>query len=434
MSSDVVSLACNETAERLNTDCLCVSLDREALRREFSSLPDGEALAEMIEVDRPTLFAGSAVFVSGAHVERMAEIIAAIERVVVLPAYQGHVLTYAPDSARHVPRAKGVFLGYDFHLGEAGPKLIEINSNAGGGLLNALLARAQHACCDTAKAVLPGALAGDRPEAIFLEMFLSEWRAERGERPLKTIAIVDKDPQSQYLYPEFLLFCRLFERQGMTVIICDPSELKWERGALWHEGRALDLVYNRLTDFPLEHPENEALRLSYLAGGAVVTPHPHVHALYADKRNLVALSDAHLLEKWGVDEQTRNVLVAGIPKTERVDASRAGDFWQRRRQLFFKPASGYGSKAAYRGDKLTRRVFDDILAAAYVAQELVMPTSRRLDVDGAPVELKLDLRNYVYDGAVQLVAARLWRGQTTNFRTPGGGFAPVLSVPCKDCS
>jgi hypothetical protein len=45
------------------------------------------------------------------------------------------------------------------------------------------------------------------------------------------------------------------------------------------------------------------------------------------------------------------------------------------------------------------------------------------------VELKLDLRNYVYAGHVQLIAARLWQGQTTNFRTPGGGFAPVLTVP-----
>jgi hypothetical protein len=25
-----------------------------------------------------------------------------------------------------------------------------------------------------------------------------------------------------------------------------------------------------------------------------------------------------------------------------------------------------------------------------------------------------------------LVAARLYQGQTTNFRTPGGGFAPVF--------
>jgi hypothetical protein len=40
--------------------------------------------------------------------------------------------------------------------------------------------------------------------------------------------------------------------------------------------------------------------------------------------------------------------------------------------------------------------------------------------------MKVDVRNYVYAGAVQLIAARLYQGQTTNFRTEGGGFAPVL--------
>ena len=40
--------------------------------------------------------------------------------------------------------------------------------------------------------------------------------------------------------------------------------------------------------------------------------------------------------------------------------------------------------------------------------------------------LKADLRNYTYDGKVLLRAARLYQGQTTNFRSPGGGFAPVF--------
>ena len=43
--------------------------------------------------------------------------------------------------------------------------------------------------------------------------------------------------------------------------------------------------------------------------------------------------------------------------------------------------------------------------------------------------LKIDVRNYVYGGQVQLVTARLYQGQTTNFRTPGGGFAPVYALP-----
>ena len=42
--------------------------------------------------------------------------------------------------------------------------------------------------------------------------------------------------------------------------------------------------------------------------------------------------------------------------------------------------------------------------------------------------MKFDLRAYAYAGETQWVAARLYQGQTTNFRTPGGGFAPVYST------
>jgi hypothetical protein len=97
--------------------------------------------------------------------------------------------------------------------------------------------------------------------------------------------------------------------------------------------------------------------------------------------------------------------------------------------LFFKPAAGFGSRAAYRGDKLTRRVWQEVLAGDYVAQALVQPGQRRSGDEHAPEMLKFDLRNYVYQGTVQWVAARLYQGQTTNFRTPGGGFAPVYSDP-----
>jgi hypothetical protein len=422
----------SELAERLNSDCQCVSLDTAALLSELHRLPDGAALAAMITADRPNLFSGSVVFVNKSNVQRMAAVIAAIEQVVSLPAYREHVLSYAPESGRHVTGAHGVFLGYDFHLGVAGPQLIEINTNAGGALLNALLARAQNTCCDAARVMLPGALAQDYPEHLFLKMFLDEWRAERGDAPLKTIAIVDSEPEGQYLYPEFVLFQHLFQRHGIVASICDPSQLSYRDDALWLDDTRIDLVYNRLTDFALAQPVNAPLAAAWLAGAAVVTPHPAAHALYADKRNLIALSDARLLTSWGVDAATALLLSSAIPATERVDAARADEFWSRRRQLFFKPVQGYGSKAAYRGDKLTRRVFDEILNGGYVAQALVQPTSRRLAYDGVPVHMKLDLRNYVYRGDVQLISARLWRGQTSNFRTPGGGFAPVLAVPDKD--
>lgn len=420
-----------QLAERLNADCQCVSLDSGRLEAELERVSPGFHAEVM--AGRPHLFSSSVAFVGAEHVQRMARLVGAVERVVALPAYRTHVLSWAAESARHETPARGVFLGYDFHLGEGGPQLIEINTNAGGGLLNALLARAQKACCDDVEALLPGDLGGDSPEHLFLEMFRAEWRAFADGTgncaPLRSVAIVDEAPREQYLYPEFVLFQRLFEQAGIRAVICDPAELAVREGALWCRDLRIDLAYNRLTDFSLDAPANAALRAAWLADAALVTPHPQAHALYADKRNLVALCDEALLASWGVNAETRAILAAKIPRTELVAPEKADDLWARRKQLFFKPAAGYGSKAAYRGDKLTKRVFEEILAGSYIAQALVPPSSRTLRVGDAPVELKLDLRNYVYAGHVQLIAARLWQGQTTNFRTPGGGFAPVLTVP-----
>ena len=78
---------------------------------------------------------------------QMAELAAAIEDVVALPAWQGRVLGWAPASAR-VPACARRFPGLRLPCRRGWPKLIEINTNAGGGLLNARLASAQRACCD----------------------------------------------------------------------------------------------------------------------------------------------------------------------------------------------------------------------------------------------------------------------------------------------
>lgn len=420
---------CNRLAETLNRDCRCVSVDRDRLRRALAQGVDGADMIRLIDEERPYLFAATTVFLGQASVERMAEIVAAVERVAALPAWAERVLAWAPEAARHETAASSVFMGYDFHLGEAGPQLIEINTNAGGGLLNAALAQAQFACCEEVAAMLPGVHPAPTLEQDYVDMFREEWRAERGTAPLGRIAIVDEKPQEQFLYPEFLLFGKLFERHGYAAVVCDPRELRFEGGVLRHGGERIDLVYNRLTDFGLEAPDSAALRQAWLAGAVVLTPHPRAHALYADKRNLTLLTDAAVLAELGVDAATQAALLGGIPRTRRVWREEAEGLWARRKQLFFKPAAGFGGKAAYRGDKLTKRVFEEILEGDYVVQDLVPPSQRRLGSDETPVDLKIDLRNYVYRGRVQLVTARLYQGQTTNFRTPGGGFAPVLTVP-----
>lgn len=422
----------DSSGDRYNRECQCVTLDREALKSELLRQPDGAALYRMIVEERPHLFSESPVFVTESYVHRQAEIIAAVERVIALPAYQARVLKYAPPTAHFVSKARGVFLGYDFHLGAEAPRLIEINTNAGGGMLNALLLRVQRRCGDLTSApqgIRPAMFSsGQDVERVFLDMFLEEWRLERGGAPLRCIAIVDEQPENQFLFPEFLLFKNLFERNGIDALILDPGALEFRGGGVWHRDRRIDLVYNRMTDFGLTAKINENLRAAYLAGAVVVTPNPRVHALYADKRNLILLTDTAALREMGVDEDTVAVLFEGIAHTRGVRVEEAEALWAARKGLFFKPAAGYGSKAAYRGDKLTRRVFEEVIRGDYVAQTLVPPSERHLQVVNGPrpTAFKVDLRNYVYRGQIQLIVTRVYQGQTTNFRTPGGGFAPVL--------
>lgn len=419
------------SSERLNAECFCISLDGDALEQALSvAAAPTTGLHELLRQRCPYVFAARPVFVSATHNQRVAALIEAIESVVALPAYRKEVLERSPAIAHHdAGGARGVFFGYDFHATEAGVGLIEINTNAGGAMLNALLARAQRACCTPTQRLLPPVAMADALEARIVAMFRHEWTCSGRSGPLRSIAIVDERPAEQYLYPEFLLFRQLFEANGIAAVIADPSEFQLRNGVLYAGEQPIDLVYNRLTDFYFEAEGSATLREAYLQRAAVVTPHPQAHALYADKRNLALLSDASQLQRLGVPQATQAVLLAGIPRTEVVDGANASRLWAGRKRLFFKPYAGFGSRAAYRGDKLTQRVWQEIQAGGHVAQALVPPGERRLHEDDASPVLKFDLRSYVYDGRVQWAAARLYQGQTTNFRTPGGGFAPVYEAP-----
>jgi len=431
-AADTVPSLGPDSMEVLNGECFCISLDTAALRQALESEIGQPGLFELIQQRCPYLFAARPVFLSHAHMTRMARVVQAVESVVALPAYRDEVLATAPAIARHDPGgAKGVFFGYDFHVTEGGFGLIEINTNAGGAMLNAVLARAQRACCPAIDALLPAPTNAMEFEDSIVSMFRREWALCGHDRPLRSIAIVDESPEEQYLYPEFLLFQQLFRRHGLQAVIAGPTEFILRAGVLWHGEVAIDLVYNRLTDFSLAEPASATLREAYLGNAMVLTPHPQAHALYADKRNLALLGDATRLQALDVPQATQDVLLAGIPHTEIVEAQHAERLWRERRRLFFKPFAGFGGRAAYRGDKLTQRVWQEILAGGYVAQALVAPGGRVISNQEPVQVLKFDLRDYAYDGRVQWVAARLYQGQTTNFRTPGGGFAPVYEGPAE---
>jgi hypothetical protein len=410
-----------DAAHELNAACECVSMDdallERALKEQGASLGLGELMAA-----RPSLFSREALFADAGTLDAMAELVRAVERVVVLPSYQERALADAPALARIPSATRGAFLGFDFHLSASGPELIEINTNAGGGLLNVLLRKAQKACCEPVARAL--GMESDVPPDFFA-MFQREWQLARGALPLKRVAIVDDAPEAQFLYPEFVLFKALCEARGVEAVICDARELNIAHDVLQHQGKPIDLVYNRLTDFALSDPEHQVLAEALARDLTVITPHPRAHTLYADKRRLTWLSSEATLRELGANEHDIRTLVQHVPPTFVVRPEDREHLWQGRKGLFFKPWAGYGSKATYRGDQITKSAFEDVLRSAYVAQALVPPSSRKLCAEGEPRELKADVRTFAYAGEMQLVCARLYQGQTTNFRTPGGGFAPV---------
>lgn len=417
-----------ELAERLNHGCFCVTLDHAAFSRHLDAEVGISGFAAALASSHPSLFSNVPVFVSPDKMLAMEHVVAAVEAAAQLSDFQDAAMAWAPAIALADFGPVGALMGYDFHISADGPRLIEVNTNAGGLFLNHALAAAQRGCClemqRLAQNILPARNFAEQISA----MFIAEWRLQFGTGQLSTIAIVDDDPEAQFLLPEFQLARSILNASGIQTVIADPASLRFDGVALWFNDLRIDLVYNRLVDFALSGDRHAALRSAYESGRVVVTPNPHNHALLADKRNLALLSDDAALEQWGLAARHRRVLQSAVPATAVVGAANADNLWADRRNQFFKPAGGHGSKAAYRGEKLTRKVWAEILSGSYVAQAFAPPSNRMIVRDGAPSTFKVDVRLYTYAGTTLLAAARLYQGQTTNMRTPGGGFAPVLDI------
>ena len=410
----------------LNRDCYCFPIDREAITQSIrQSVPEVIALDGM----RANLFAGTGILVDSTDVEAMLGVIDAIETLTNSEQYRADKMNLNPGLAPwQSVTGTGMIMGYDFHIDANGPELIEVNTNAGGAfIVNEVLSATNQIyppCCGFASLELKRHLL---PELLSLE---SESVGRQGMSV--SAAIVDSGPTDQYLYPDMQIAKNYFESTGIKTVITDIADLTFDSGVLHSHGEPIDIVYNRSTDFSLQTEASAALRDAALAGAAIVAPNPLHHALYADKANFIEYTDEITLKKYGLSETQRHCLKAHVPPTVLLNSDNAVEFYERRKQLFFKPVDGYGSKAVYRGDKITSRVWKQILhdteqGRGYIAQSNVPPSLRAVGSVAERKQLKYDVRIFTTGGVPLISAARIYQGQTTNFRTVGGGFAPVYS-------
>ena len=348
-------------------------------------------------------------------------------RVAHSEAYRSEVDAGADPVVRHDPGNFGVFMGYDFHLTEAGPRLIEVNTNAGGALLNGVHTAS---LCDPERlgGVCTGLLPVEELQQRVVRTFRDEFAAVRGgDATLRALAIADERPEEQFLAPEFELLRELFEKSQVRTGICDTGELERDaEGGLALRGDAIDLVYLRDTDFRLSSERAATLRAAYLAGEVVVTPSPREHHLLADKRRMEIFSSRETLARLGVDADDAAFLAEVVPETRPLAAMSAEEAWRDRRDWVFKPSGAFGSRAVYRGDKISRRKLQEIYPRDdFVAQRRIAPGEIEVATSDGPQRMKFDVRAYAYRDEVLLLGARAYQGQVTNFRSPGGGFSAI---------
>ena len=353
--------------------------------------------------------------------ENAARIVSAFHKLRESKKYQDFVAQKLGAERRDSfdPGNYSALMCFDFHYTENKElKLIEINTNASVSLIGDLLYRTHG---------IKNVFSTDF-RAEILKTFQADHALACKSKELKSIAIIDQEPEQQRLYLEFLLYKELFETAGIKTKIEHSPNLKWNANQLTlQSGEKIDLVYNRDTDFYFDHLPN--LKQAWLAKSSAFSPNPHEYALLANKERLenlsAVLSQSSLENAFGISAEDAKAINDSLLKTVSL-TSLGENAWAERKKYFFKPARSFGGKAVYRGGTMSKTAFENnVVGKDYVAQEFAPPSTVKVKVAGEEQDFKYDLRFFTYRDQIQLSVARLYQGQTTNAQTPGGGITAI---------
>ncbi|NOQ63806.1 MAG: hypothetical protein GQ582_04780 [Methyloprofundus sp.] len=354
------------------------------------------------------------VNLSASVLKQMITVVHDLQQLSEAPNYS-NLLNELPATAKVKATHYSVMMAYDFHIDAAQQaKLIEVNTNA-GGLWFACRSYQPEAQSFPQKL-------GEKLLATFLQDYRL-FRQDPSATP-KLIAIIDQDPQQQFLYPEMQVFAALFEQAGIKTVIIDPSQIDSREQHLYYQNQAIDLIYNRHCDFYLASDAMQPVAAAWQQQTVCLTPNPQVYCLLADKQRMVDWSMSDILTQI-LPEPIATRLQRAIPKTQILGLLDRQEAWAARKQKVFKPMTSYASRGVYIGKKLTKTKFNSLDFKKTLVQDWVKPTITQTE-DGE--QFKTDFRLFVYRNTILNVSARLYQGQVTNLRTHKGGFSKIKII------
>ncbi|MDX8393350.1 MAG: hypothetical protein R8K21_02035 [Mariprofundales bacterium] len=302
-----------------------------------------------------------------------------------------------------------ILMGYDFHITNDEPKLIEVNNNAGGifsvkeGSGAKLLPQPSLPIWDI------------ELRQRLLNMFAPEWHC---------IAIMDEDIQNQFMLPEMQAFKILLETTGKKVFLVNPEDIQIDvQGFLYVEGCRLDAIYNRHTDFYLSGDVIQHIRIAYLKQTIILTPNPYSYTYLADKTRMRDWWTDGLLESC-LPSQDVELIRSIVPRVHMLADMDKEALWKERKHWVFKPTASHAGKGVLLGKATGRKRFAAFDPSRTIVQEYVKPSSVVIN----DYVYNYDLRLYMYNDKLIAVAGRIWQGMIMNFRTTGSGFVPLVIV------
>jgi len=311
-----------------------------------------------------------------------------------------------PEVSKIQPEFPSVLMGFDFHLTDSGPRLIEVNNNAAG-----LYSWKTHQWLQQPDIPELGGTLVNRLQ----HMFPAGW---------KHIAILDTAIEDQFFYYEMDAYARILRDVGKQVWLISPDAMELNDGGfLCVGGIKIDGIYNRHTDFYLDTQEMAHIRQAYLSGNVGLSPHPKSYALMADKIRMVDWHRKGFLESVGLAEGDMEMIRQVVPEIKKLSDFSAEEIWKVRKRYVFKPGTSHGGKGVLIGKSVRRKRFEQMLdqPESIVVQEYVPAPAYELNQDF----FKYDIRLYMSGNELIGLAARLFQGNVTNFRHPDSGFYPV---------